>query len=92
MSKTKILLPIDALDSRFPLKLGTIYNHHWRGSTWVTNEGPRGPGGRVLWIDVRAFNRWAQLEGFKFRLELDHPRAVQVEVSEQPEEVEEGAS
>lgn len=72
MSRT--VIPTSALDSDFPLDQRTLYNYKSSGRVdWLERRG------RLLWIDVQGFNEWAERQGKKFRLPVDHPWAVKME-------------
>ena len=65
------LISLEQLDSDFPMALKTLYNGKSAGKYhWLTSIRPDGQPGRRLWIDVDAFNEWAQLQGMRFRLQL----------------------
>lgn len=58
------------LDEDFPLAIQTLYNGKSEGRYhWLTRANPDGTRGKVLWIDVDAFNKWAWKQGMKYRLQ-----------------------
>jgi len=68
-----IHLPTTALDSRFPLSISTLYNYRSTGRVdWLSKRG------RFLWLDVPRFNSWAAGKGKQFRLDPEHPMAVEL--------------
>lgn len=68
-----LYLPSTALDSRFPLSLATMYNYKSTGRVdWLIRRG------RLLWLDVFGFNSWAASEGKQFRLDPEHPMAIEL--------------
>ena len=65
------LICIAALDGSFPFATSTLYEGHCtRRYPWLSRVGPDGHRGRHLWLDVDAFNRWAQARGLSYRLRL----------------------
>lgn len=69
-----IHLPTTALDSRFPLSLATLYNYKSTGRVdWLTRRAG------LLWLNVPRFNAWAAGEGKQFRLDPEHPMAIELE-------------
>lgn len=51
---------------------GSLYSGKSRGRyPFLTRTGPEGRQGRDLWIDVQAFNAWAQAWGIKSRIEQE---------------------
>lgn len=76
-SMSTVYLPSTALDSSFPLTVATLYNYKSVGRVdWMIRRG------RILWLNIAGFNAWAQQEGKAFRLPIDHPQAVELQIEE----------
>lgn len=70
------LISSQALDKDFPLSPGSLCKAKYR--VFTRREGPDGHKGRFIWLDILKFNAWAASKGYKYRLSVDHPLAVEV--------------
>lgn len=76
------LISTRALDSDFIYAAGSLSQKKYRH--FVRREGPDGRRGRYLWIVVEKYNEHVALRGYKHRIQLDHPLAIEVKDVEVP--------
>lgn len=63
------LRPLHQVQHDLPFTLSSVYSGFARGRyTWLRKRGPDNHKGRNLWVDVDAFNSWAENRGVKSRL------------------------
>lgn len=63
------LIPLSAVDYRFPFTVASVYSGHSKGRYgWLTRVGPNGRIGKILWIDIPAFNKFCHDTGRKYRI------------------------
>lgn len=74
------LISTQALDSDVAYSAESLYQKKYRH--FVRREGPDGHRGKYLWIIIERYNQHVARRGYKHRIPLDHPLAVEVQAQE----------